>query len=389
MQEIELKDLVPNPFNSRIEYNTKAMANLADSLRQHGLLVPIKVRRKESKYEIVFGHRRIEAAKMLGWNKISAEVEYVTDEEMLQFSLVENLKREDLSDYEKALTFYRFNKEFGKSIEETARLFGYSKSHIYNFINMLNLFDKADLNANPSLHEHLLKITEHHARLLARIEDTKTRINTLNIVTLQNLSVRDLQRMIDRLRSWYDTLPTKYDDTRKRSEITTGNARETNDIQQIKTALINLFKLPHKGNFDSFVNLLDCEGGFSMYDDFPPFRKLCNREALEHEREWFYVVGPNLSIEIQDLSIEFFENVALATLYVDYNGTFEGSSFEGNSRGSVLFVRKANGWKIVHLHWSKLEESIEKVKSDSDRRVRSDMLAIGYHQRSKNATDSE
>src|SRR5271170_1367377 len=106
-----------------------------------GLLSPIKARPKNNsqKYELIFGHRRVRAAKYLKWESIPAEIEMVSDEQMLNFSLAENLSRADLSDYEKALSYHRMHMQFGKKYEEIAKISGCSKQRISNYVRMVHL----------------------------------------------------------------------------------------------------------------------------------------------------------------------------------------------------------------------------------------------------------
>ncbi|MGI0090531.1 MAG: ParB/RepB/Spo0J family partition protein, partial [Nitrososphaerales archaeon] len=105
IEEIPLSLVVDNPFNSRKQYDQQGVEQLSESLRQSGLLNPIGVRKNAGKYEIIFGHRQIRAARLLHWKDIRADVSDVSDEQMLQISLVENLQRENLSDFEKAICF--------------------------------------------------------------------------------------------------------------------------------------------------------------------------------------------------------------------------------------------------------------------------------------------
>ncbi len=102
-----------------------------------------------------------------------------TNEDVLMQSLVENFEREGISDYEKALIFSTLNTKFNKTYEEIGKNLGISKQHVGSYISMLRLFDNTELAANPELADALHKMSEHHARVLSRVSDKKTRSDPL------------------------------------------------------------------------------------------------------------------------------------------------------------------------------------------------------------------
>ncbi|MFI5422290.1 MAG: ParB/RepB/Spo0J family partition protein, partial [Nitrososphaerales archaeon] len=168
--DLPLDNIETNPFNPRI--NFIGLRDLVSSFKTNGQLSPIRVRqsaRNKDKYQLIFGHRRVMAAKKLGWKTIRAEVVSVSDQKMAIESLAENLDRKDLSDYEKGLMFDRIKNEFGISFAEIGRVLEISRQHVSNYAAMLNLFSPEKLSANPELLEFLFKITEHHSRILLTI----------------------------------------------------------------------------------------------------------------------------------------------------------------------------------------------------------------------------
>jgi len=209
--EVHVDDLVTNRYNSRFNYVNSTVERLADSMELHGQLLPLRVRptKTAGKYEVVFGHRRLLAAKKLGWKTVKAEVVDLSDEDALVDSLVENLERENLSDYEKAVIFERFNVEFGKTYEEIGKMVGLTKQAISNHVAMLKLFNAQYLVENPDLVPILHEITEHHARVLARAEDVNDRASLLRLTQKDKLSVRDLSNLVFHLRSWFHSDPKK------------------------------------------------------------------------------------------------------------------------------------------------------------------------------------
>lgn len=357
MEEIPLFLIDDNPFNSRCEYDQEDIRALGDSLAQSGLLSPIKVRRNSERYQIVYGHRRVRAARLLGNNTIVAEVVSISDQEMLKLSLVENLARKNLSDYEKAKSFHRMKKDFGMSEEEIGRVVGFSRSHVCNYLRMLQLFDGIDNENDHCLMKTLHSISEHHARVLLQISDPKTRKSVLNLVVSESLSVRELSSIIHRLRGWFES---DGDVQNRVSDFPLHRQQENQrlaDKLQIERALAAEFELPHVGNFESFLDNHDFGSRFSIYSNFPPFERLGGIKGLEKERNWFYSVAPKLSAKIQNIHVQFFhDDVALSTLYVNYTNSSEGALVKMRVRGSVLFQKKADSWKIVHEHWSRLNQ---------------------------------
>ncbi len=342
-----------NPYNSRKYYDESEIRSLADSILKVGLLNPIRVRQATSGFELVHGHRRVRAVRLLGWDSIQATVGSHSDEELLLVSLIENLERKDLSDYEKAVSFRRMRDEFGKTEEEVGNLIGLSKGAVSNYILMTRLFDEERLAADPSLMKAMFSVSEHHSRYLSKIGDSDDRARMLKFVVAENLSVRDLERMTLRLRSWFlpaQTLPAHHRGGRR-----DGRKGSPADILEIRNLLLAEFALPKTGDFESFASFHEFDQGFSIYSDFPPFRRAAGAKAVAKEKDWFDTIAPHLKARLRDLRIQFFADTALATLYVDQKGKVKGQRVKGVLRGTVLFAKHPEGWRIVHEHWSALQ----------------------------------
>lgn len=350
-EDIPLSLVFDNPFNSRKQYDHVGIEQLAKSLRQNGLLNPVTVRRTDGKYELVFGHRRTRAARLLDWEKIRAEIVSSTDEQMLQISLVENLHRENLSDFETALCFRRLLSEFGKTYEQIGDLVGFSKSHIAGYIRMTQLFDDETADRFPEIITDLYKISEHHARVLAQIPDQRERLRALRIVATENLSVRDLQKMIQRLPGWFSSI--KGDPDSARSQIERGilesmsNNNEESKIQQIVRAR---FGSSYRDDFQSFTDCHDWSV-YSLFTSCPPFDRFESERAALREKELYGGLSHHLRRKVRDVRIQIFGSIALVTLTQDHKVGMQKST----KRGTVVF-RKLDTWKIVHEHWSKCEE---------------------------------
>lgn len=314
---------------------------MAESLERFGLLSPIKARRSGPRFQLVYGHRRVRAARLLKWQTIRAEVDEISDELMLNISLIENLERKNLSDFETAMSFWRLNREFGKTFEEIGKLTRYSAAHVCNYVRMTGMFDDhEEMMKDPSVLADLQRISEHHSRILLRIENAETRRRLLRMVISDDLSVRDLQRIVQKFRVWFkpyeDHQSPTLDRTEKKAE------------ESIINSLMDEAELPHKGNFEAFQNLHAFEKGFSLYSNLPPFERFEGAKAVEHEKDWFFSIGPKEKRTIKDIRIQFYSAVALATLSVDRKP-------DSGERGTVLFVNVDGEWKIIHEHWSSNE----------------------------------
>jgi ParB family chromosome partitioning protein len=357
VQEIPISLLDDNPFNSRIDYAEEEVEKLKCSLAQVGLLTPIKVREKKGRYQVVFGHKRARAAKALNWATIKAEVSDTSDEEMCQLSLIENAVRNDLSDYEKAVSLSRLNKEFGKTCEEIGQELGLSKQHVSNYIKMLDLFDETTLSLDPFLRSAIYRITERHARVLARIADERARADALKLVVLENFSVRELERVLRNLGTWFSTRELQlHSCSPKKVDV---YSPHSNDIAEINNALLKEFSLPGKGDFESFAEFHAYNAGFSIFSYFPTLQRCEDDEAVKKERQWFSSVAPNFTIDLHDVSLQFYGQVAIVTLYVDYRDRRQAHCAPFRTRGTLVFVNRRKSWKIVHEHFSLLNPNGE------------------------------
>jgi ParB family transcriptional regulator, chromosome partitioning protein len=342
-----------NPYNSRVEYDQRTVQALADSIESVGLQVPIRVRRNADKYELVFGHRRVRAARSLGMSSIDAEIASVSDEEMLVCSLVENLQRNELTDFEKALSFAQLRIKFGKTYEEIGKLSGLSPAHVCNYVRMTTLFDEENLSSNPGILRDLHRITERHSRELLTIEDQRDRANALRLAVSQSLSVKDLRRVVHRLRGLFEpeAQAQEYSDHELLAKTSRGSRSYMKEIEDV---ISSIYKLPRDGDFQAFADLHAYDEGFTIYSQFPPFDRFDHARALDKERNWFYNIAPNFAASVRDLHVQLFNNTALATLYVDFlpKGASKARKARTCVRGSVFFIRRDGTWKIIHEHWS-------------------------------------
>ncbi|MDG7000286.1 MAG: ParB/RepB/Spo0J family partition protein, partial [Nitrososphaerota archaeon] len=200
-------DLIePGCYNSRIRYSSSNIERLAHSLDENGQLTPIRIRTSQNhpgKFEIIDGHRRFIAAKKLGWKMIRGELVDKNDEQTYCESLIENYEREDLSDYEKALFFERMNKEFRRTYEEIGRMVNLSKQQVGSYVAMLRLFSPSQIASNSGLADSIHQLSEHHARILSRVQDREAREDLTLMVVRRHLSVRELTNSVSHLKVWF------------------------------------------------------------------------------------------------------------------------------------------------------------------------------------------
>ncbi len=190
---LKISEVEPNRDQPRKDFNEDALQELADSIRQYGVIQPIIVQKRDQYYEIIAGERRWRAARLAGLKEIPVLIREMTDKEILEVSLIENIQREDLNAVEEAQAYQRLLEEFSLTQDELAERVSKSRSTITNAIRLLKL-DKEVLRM---LAEE--KISAGHARALLAIEDPELQRQTATRVFDENLSVRDTERLVKTL----------------------------------------------------------------------------------------------------------------------------------------------------------------------------------------------
>lgn len=183
----------PNPAQPRKVFAPGALDELAESIRLHGILQPLAVRRQEGSYELISGERRLRAAQLAGVTDIPCILMRMDDLESGMAALVENLQRQDLDFIEEAQGIRYLMEQFGMRQEQVARLLGKSQSAVANKLRLLR--------HSPAVLEALRTagLTERHARALLRLSDEERTLAALREIVRQNMSVVQTERYIDRL----------------------------------------------------------------------------------------------------------------------------------------------------------------------------------------------
>lgn len=189
------KDIVPNPYQPRIEIKREKLEELARSIKEHGVIEPLLVtkNKKTGKYELIAGERRWRAATMAGITSVPVVVKESSPQEMLELAIVENVQRADLNPLEEALAFEQLTKTFNLTPEQISKRIGLSRPAIANKIRLLMLPDEL----KRALLEE--KVTEGHARALLGLNSKDTIIAAYKTIIRDNLSVRAVEELVRRL----------------------------------------------------------------------------------------------------------------------------------------------------------------------------------------------
>lgn len=186
---VNIDDLRPNPYQPRVKFDDEALDELASSIKEHGIFQPILVKKSIKGYDIIAGERRTRAAKLAGLEKVPVIIREVTDEEMMQVALLENLQRENLTAIEEANAYKSIIDLMHITQEELAQKLGKSRSHITNMLGLLRLND----NIQSMVLSNSLSMG--HARVLSKLDDPSRQEELARKIIDENLSVRELEEL--------------------------------------------------------------------------------------------------------------------------------------------------------------------------------------------------
>ena len=190
MTEINLSAIIPNPTQPRTEFDEEALEELAESIRQLGLIQPITVKRSGDKYIIISGERRWRAAAKAGLEVVPAYIREVDDTTLHAMALVENIQREDLNAIEISLGMQRLIEECGLTQEALAERLGKKRSTVANYLRLLNLPDEIQFAIKGGI------ISMGHAKAIASAESKAKQLSLLKRCIKSNLSVRQLEELV-------------------------------------------------------------------------------------------------------------------------------------------------------------------------------------------------
>ena len=191
-EEVKLKitEVEPNREQPRKKFDEDGLIELADSIRQYGVLQPLLVQKRDGYYEIIAGERRWRAAKMAGLKEIPVIIKDFTDQEIVEISLIENIQRENLNPIEEALAFKRLLNEFHLKQDEVAERVSKSRTAVTNSIRLLKLDERVQQMLIDDM------ISTGHARALLAVEDNELQYKLAQKVFDEKLSVRDIEKLM-------------------------------------------------------------------------------------------------------------------------------------------------------------------------------------------------
>lgn len=200
VETVDVDLIVPNPHQPRSHFDQSALQELADSIREHGVLQPVIVTEVRSDlgpatYQLVAGERRLQAARIAGVTRMPVIVKEAADRQLLELALVENLQREDLNPLEEAAAFKRLSDDFEMTQEQIARRVGRSRTAVANTLRLLGLED--DIRASLQCGQ----ISEGHARALLSIDNAQVRLDAWRRIVGGGLTVREAEEIARALKS--------------------------------------------------------------------------------------------------------------------------------------------------------------------------------------------
>ncbi len=197
--EIDIDLIETNPFQPRTEFDETALRELAQSIKEQGVIQPVTVRKLGSnKYQLISGERRLRASKMAGASKIPAFIRVANDEQMLELALIENIHRENLNAIEVAISYQRLIDECSLTQEEVSEKVGKSRSSVANFLRLLKLPPEVQLAIRDG------HISMGHARALININDKEEQLKLLQQIIMEEMNVRQTEEMADKAKGKAD-----------------------------------------------------------------------------------------------------------------------------------------------------------------------------------------
>ncbi|HCV2596299.1 TPA: ParB/RepB/Spo0J family partition protein [Staphylococcus aureus] len=195
IKQIDISDIKPNPYQPRKTFDENHLNDLADSIKQYGILQPIVLRKTVQGYYIVVGERRFRASKIAALKYVSAIIKDLTDEDMMELAVIENLQREDLNAIEEAESYQRLMTDLKITQQEVAKRLSKSRPYIANMLRLLHLPKKiADMVKDG-------RLTSAHGRTLLAIKDEQQMLRLAKRVVKEKWSVRYLENHVNELKN--------------------------------------------------------------------------------------------------------------------------------------------------------------------------------------------
>lgn len=204
---VKTSDIEPNREQPRKNFDEDALLELAESIKQFGIIQPLIVQKKKDYYEIIAGERRWRAAKMAGLKEIPVIIKDYTEQEIVEISLIENIQREDLNPIEEALAYRRLLNEFHLKQDEVAERVSKSRTAVTNSMRLLKLDERVQQMVIDDM------ISSGHARALLAVEDKEVQYSLAMKIFDEKLSVREVERLVKNLQEEPKKKEEKRDDS--------------------------------------------------------------------------------------------------------------------------------------------------------------------------------
>ena len=266
IHEVELSKIVPNPDQPRREFDPESLQELADSIREIGIIQPITLRQTSpDQYQIIAGERRFRASQLAGLKTIAAYIRTADDENVMEMALIENIQREDLNSMEIALAYQHLIEQYGLTQERLSDRVGKKRATIANYLRLLKL--PAGIQVGLQNKE----IDMGHARALIALDDPKLQMKLYKDILQENYSVRKVEEMVKALNAGEPLASLKKQATRPKP----APARAEGDFALLKEHLAQYFRTPvqltcnarGKGKITlTFENEQDLERIIALFD---------------------------------------------------------------------------------------------------------------------------
>lgn len=225
MSEIPVNEIEVNPFQPRTHFDPEAIQELADSIKVHGIIQPVTVRKlSANQYQLISGERRFQASKLAGLQTIPAYIRSANDQQMLEMALIENIQRENLNAIEIALSYQRLITECSLKQEELGERVGKNRTTVTNYLRLLKLPPDIQIAVRDN------RISMGHARAIINVENADQQLFIFKKAVSEDLSVRKVEELV---RSFSEPAPQK-----EPAAETTHASRE---FQQLQSRLVSHF----------------------------------------------------------------------------------------------------------------------------------------------------
>jgi ParB family transcriptional regulator, chromosome partitioning protein len=242
--QLHVYEIENNPFQPRRDFDEATLDELCESLKEHGMIQPVVVRRHGERYQLIAGERRLRAAIKAGWQQVPAQVRDADDRQMSEIAIVENLQRKDLNALEKALSFQQYLERYGGTQEDLAGRLKIDRSTVANLIRLLELPEPIQQAIRSG------SLTQGHARALLPLGDEHEQIAFSRRIQEESLSVRAVEELVQQAISNADSEPLSVVGTQthreKRSRRAMPHAAALE--QELRTALGTKVDLKSKAN---------------------------------------------------------------------------------------------------------------------------------------------